>query len=80
VAKRTSAVFIRESDGLLPQYVVRKIYEVTGGNATIVTGVGRTDVAHSITGTINRIADFLWRLGTMGFGLRLPSALRLVVQ
>jgi len=30
-----------------------QIYEVTGGNATIVTGVGRTRCGrHSITGTI----------------------------
>jgi acetolactate synthase-1/2/3 large subunit len=32
---------IRETDSLLPQYVVRQISEVTGGDAIIVTGVGQ---------------------------------------
>jgi len=35
------AIEIRESEGLLPQYVVRQIYEVTRGDAIIVTGVGQ---------------------------------------
>ncbi len=66
---------IRESEGILPQYVVRKIYEVTGGDAIIVTGVGQ----HQMW-----VAQHYWfdkpnslitsgGLGTMGF--ELPAAL-----
>lgn len=38
------AIEIRESEGLLPQYVVRQIYEVTRGDAIIVTGVGQNQM------------------------------------
>jgi len=62
---------IRDSQGLLPQFVVRKIYEATAGEATIVTGVGQNQMW---------AAQYYWYdkpntlissggLGTMGFGL-----------
>ena len=35
---------VRDSAGLLPQYVIRQIYEVTRGEATIVTGVGQNQM------------------------------------
>jgi acetolactate synthase-1/2/3 large subunit len=38
------ALEIRECDQLLPQYVIRKIHEVTKGDATIVTGVGQNQM------------------------------------
>ncbi|MCK4331831.1 MAG: biosynthetic-type acetolactate synthase large subunit, partial [Dehalococcoidia bacterium] len=38
------AIEIRESDALLPQYVIRQIYEFTHGDATIVTGVGQNQM------------------------------------
>ncbi len=35
---------IRETGSLLPQYVMRQIYEITEGNAIIVTGVGQHQI------------------------------------
>ncbi len=66
---------IRDSDGVLPQYAIRKIYDITKGEATIVTGVGQ----HQMWA-----AQYYWYdkpntlissggLGTMGFGL--PAAI-----
>ncbi len=40
----TRQLTIRDSEGLLPQYVVRQIYEVTRGEAIIVTGVGQNQM------------------------------------
>jgi len=65
---------IRDTEAILPQYVVSKVYEATGGKATVVTGVGqhqmwcaqhyRYDVPNSLVSSGG--------LGTMGFGL--PAA------
>ncbi len=65
---------IRDTQSLLPQWVIRQIYEVTDGKAIIVTGVGQ----HQMWA-----AQFYWYnkpntlissggLGTMGFDL--PAA------
>ena len=39
--KEHPSLSIRDSEGLLPQYVIRKIWEVTKGDALVVTGVGQ---------------------------------------
>lgn len=66
---------IRDSDNLLPQYVVRKIYEVTKGEAIITTGVGQNQMwaaQHYVYDKPNSLISS-GGLGTMGFGL--PAAI-----
>jgi len=66
---------IRESDSVLPQYVVRKIYEVTGGDAIIVTGVGQNQMWAAQHYWFDKPNSLITSggLGTMGF--ELPAAL-----
>ncbi len=66
---------IRDSEGLLPQFVIRKIYEVTRGEAIIVTGVGQHQMwaaQHYWYDKPNSLISS-GGLGTMGF--ELPAAL-----
>lgn len=66
---------IRDTDELIPQFIVRKIYEATEGDAIIVTGVGQ----HQMWAAQHYIYDRpnSWvssgGLGTMGFGF--PAAI-----
>ncbi len=66
---------IRDSDGLLPQYVARQIYEVTQGEAIIVTGVGQNQMWSAQHYWYNKPNSLISSggLGTMGFGL--PAAM-----
>jgi len=69
------SIDIRDDDGLLPQYVVRQIYEVTKGEAIIVTGVGQHQMwaaQHYWFDKPNALISS-GGLGTMGFGL--PAAM-----
>lgn len=69
------SIDIRDDDGLLPQYVVRQIYEVTKGEAIIVTGVGQHQMwaaQHYWFDKPNTLISS-GGLGTMGFGL--PAAM-----
>ncbi len=64
-----------DTNGLLPQFVIRKLYEVTRGDATIVTGVGQNQMwaaQHYYYDKPNRLISS-GGLGTMGFGL--PAAI-----
>jgi len=66
---------IRDCNSLLPQYVVSKIYELTKGEATIVTGVGQNQMwaaQHYCYDKPNTLISS-GGLGTMGFGL--PAAM-----
>jgi acetolactate synthase-1/2/3 large subunit len=69
------SIIIRDSDGLLPQYVVRQIYEVTNGEAIIVTGVGQNQMWAAQYYWYDKPNTFISSggLGTMGFGL--PAAI-----
>ena len=69
------SIVIRDSDGLLPQYVVRQIYEVTKGEAIIVTGVGQNQMWAAQHYWYNKPNTFISSggLGTMGF--ELPAAI-----
>jgi len=69
------SITIRETDKLLPQYVIKTIYEATKGNCSVVTGVGQ----HQMWA-----AQFFWfdkpnslftagGLGPMGF--EVPAAI-----
>ena len=69
------AIEIRESDALLPQYVIRQIYEFTHGDATIVTGVGQNQMWSAqffFYDKPNRLVSS-GGLGAMGF--ELPGAI-----
>ncbi len=73
--KEHPSIDIRDDDGLLPQYVVRQIYEVTRGEAIIVTGVGQHQMwaaQHYFFNKPNALISS-GGLGAMGFGL--PAAL-----
>jgi acetolactate synthase-1/2/3 large subunit len=65
----------RDTDELLPQYVIHKIYEVTKGEAIIVTGVGQNQMWAAQHYWYDKPNSFISSggLGTMGF--ELPAAL-----
>ena len=73
--KEHPSLVIRDSDGLLPQFVIRKIYEVTKGEAIIVTGVGQNQMWAAQYYWYNKPNSLISSggLGTMGF--ELPAAL-----
>jgi len=66
---------IRDTEKLLPQFVIRNIYEVTKGDAIIVTGVGQNQMWASQHFWYNKPHSFISSggLGTMGF--ELPAAI-----
>ena len=73
--KEHPSTVIRDSEGLLPQFVIRQIYEVTRGEAIIVTGVGQNQMwaaQHYWYDKPNRLISS-GGLGTMGF--ELPGAM-----
>ncbi len=73
--KEHPSIGIRDSEGLLPQYVIRQIYEVTKGEAIIVTGVGQNQMWAAQHYWYNKPNSFISSggLGTMGF--ELPAAM-----
>jgi len=66
---------IRDGEELLPQFVIRKIYEVTQGEAIIVTGVGQNQMWAAQHYWYNKPNSLISSggLGTMGF--ELPAAM-----
>jgi acetolactate synthase-1/2/3 large subunit len=66
---------IRNAKQLLPQFVIRKIYEVTKGDALIVTGVGQHQMWAAQHYWFDKPNSFISSggLGTMGF--ELPAAM-----
>jgi len=69
--KEHPSIIIRDSKGLLPQFVIRKIYEETKGEAIIVTGVGQNQMWAAQHYWYDRPNSLISSggLGTMGFGL-----------
>lgn len=66
---------VLDARGLLPQYIIRQIYEATSGDAIIVTGVGQHQMwtaQHYVFHEPNSLISS-GGLGTMGFGL--PAAM-----
>lgn len=65
---------IREVESILPQYVVRQIYEITNGDAIVVTGVGQNQMwaAHYFQYNRPNTLVSCGGLGPMGF--ELPAA------
>ena len=66
---------IKECADILPQYVVRAIYEITNGNAIITTGVGQNQMWAAQHFWYDKPNSFISSggLGTMGYGL--PAAI-----
>jgi len=75
VREEHPSLHIRESRRMLPQYVVRTLYEETNGNATIVTGVGQHQMWAGQHYFYTRPRQLITSggLGTMGF--ELPAAI-----
>jgi acetolactate synthase-1/2/3 large subunit len=73
--KEHPSLIIRDGEGLLPQYVVRQIYEATKGEAIVVTGVGQHQMWAAQHYWYDKPNTFISSggLGTMGFGL--PAAI-----
>jgi acetolactate synthase-1/2/3 large subunit len=69
------ALAIRDSETVLPQFVVRQIYEVTKGNAIVVTGVGQNQMWSAQFYFYDKPNSLISSggLGTMGF--ELPAAI-----
>jgi len=72
--RREHPINIRDDDELLPQYVVRQIYEITRGEAIVATGVGQHQMWAAQHYWFNKPNTLISSggLGTMGFGL--PAA------
>jgi acetolactate synthase-1/2/3 large subunit len=72
--KEHQAINIRDTEKLLPQYVIRQIYGVTKGEAIIVTGVGQNQMWAAQHYWYDKPNSFISSggLGTMGF--ELPAA------
>jgi len=73
--KEHPSIAIRDTEGLLPQYVIRQIYEITKGEAIIVTGVGQNQMWAAQHYCYNKPNSLISSggLGTMGF--ELPAAM-----
>ncbi len=69
------SINIRDTESILPQYVVRKLYETTEGDAIVVTGVGQHQMWSAQHYWYDKPNSFITSggLGTMGFGL--PAAM-----
>ena len=69
------STIVKESNSLIPQYVIRKIYDITGGQGIVVTGVGQHQMWAAQHYWYDRPNSFISSggLGTMGFGL--PAAI-----
>ena len=69
------SLLIRDTSALVPQYVVRQIYEATQGDAVVVTGVGQNQMWAAQFFTYIKPNSFISSggLGTMGF--ELPAAM-----
>ena len=63
----------RSSPKLLPQFVIERIYEITRGEAVIVTDVGQHRMGGALLPIYKPRRYFLRRTGTMGYGL--PAAI-----
>lgn len=73
--KEHPSTIVKESGELIPQFVVRKIYDLCGGHSIVVTGVGQHQMWAAQHYWYDRPNSFISSggLGTMGFGL--PAAI-----
>ena len=73
--KEHPSTVIRDSEGLLPQFVIRKIYEVTQGEAIIVTGVGQNQMWAAQHYWYNKPNSLISAGGLGPMGFELPAAM-----
>ena len=73
--KEHPATEIRECEELLPQFVIRKIYEVTQGEAIIVTGVGQNQMFAAQHFWYDRPNSLISSGGLGAMGFELPAAM-----
>ena len=66
---------IRESEELLPQYVIHQIYEATQGDALVVTGVGQNQMFAARYFTYTRPNSLISAGGLGPMGFELPAAM-----
>jgi len=66
---------IRQSDRILPQYVIRQIYEATQGDATIVTGIGQNQMWAAQHFVYTKPNSFVSSGGLGPMGFELPGAI-----
>ena len=73
--KEHPSINIRDADCIIPQYVIRQIYESTQGNAIVVTGVGQHQMWAAQHFWFDKPNSLITSggLGTMGYGL--PAAM-----
>ena len=66
---------VKEGSGLIPQFIIRQLYEATKGDAIVVTGVGQHQMWTAQHYIFHEPDTFISSggLGTMGFGL--PAAM-----
>jgi len=69
------SIEIRDCEGLLPQFVIRKIYEVTQGEAIIVSGVGQHQMWAAQHYWYNKPNTLLSAGGLGAMGFELPAAM-----
>src|SRR3972149_5463478 len=69
------SITIRETPEVLPQYVIQKLYEATGGDCYVVTGVGQHQMWAAQYWWYDKPNSFVTSggLGTMGF--EVPAAM-----
>jgi acetolactate synthase I/II/III large subunit len=69
--KEHPSTIVKEAEALIPQFVIRKIYDITKGESTVVTGVGQHQMWAAHHYWYDRPNSFISSggLGTMGFGL-----------
>ena len=73
--KEHPSINIRDTESIIPQYVIRQIYECTKGDAIIVTGVGQHQMWAAQHFWFDKPNSLITSggLGTMGYGL--PAAM-----
>lgn len=73
--KAHPSLAIRETDDLLPQFVIRKLYDVTEGRAIIVTGVGQHQMWTAQHYIFDRPNSFITSGGLGSMGFEIPAAM-----
>ena len=66
---------IRETDALIPQYVIRELHKATGGEAIVVTGVGQHQMWAAQHYTFKEPRSLVSSGGAGAMGFEVPAAM-----